>query len=158
MEKTVYMLCGVPGSGKTTWVRSSPVKGFSISSDFVIDTVAFYYGLTYDECFKDLIGFAESQMYRDLHTLIKRGDSIVWDQTNLTPKSRAKKLNQIPSDYKVVGVNFVTPPMDVLKERLASRPGKTIPDHVISAMIQNYQPATLDEGFHQIIEVNSVPA
>jgi tRNA uridine 5-carbamoylmethylation protein Kti12 len=47
-------------------------------------------------------------------------------------------------------VVFKTPNEIELARRLASRPGKNIPDHVIRDMIDNYEAPTREEGFTEI--------
>jgi len=45
------------------------------------------------------------------------------------------------------------PEPDELKRRLASRPGKVIPDDVVQQMIDNWEEPTLEEGFKEIWRV-----
>jgi guanylate kinase len=74
---------------------------------------------------------------------------IIWDQTSTSVGSRRKKFNMLP-DYEHIAVVFKTPEMDELKRRLASRPGKNIPSHVMVQMIRSFVMPTLDEGFTEI--------
>ena len=90
---------------------------------------------------------------QDLRQAITDGADIVWDQTNLVPKSRANKLAQIPKNYRKVAVYFTTPDTKELDRRLANRPGKTIPAHVITSMVSQLQPPTAAEGFDEVITV-----
>jgi gluconate kinase len=53
-------------------------------------------------------------------------------------------------DYEHIAVVFRTPEPEELARRLASRPGKNIPDHVMRSMIDNFEMPTLDEGFTQV--------
>ena len=74
------------------------------------------------------------------------------DQTNLTAKSRARKLAAIPKSYKRVAVVVPTHITDPARWRAQlERPGKTIPEDVIDQMIQNFEPPTSAEGFDQIL-------
>lgn len=167
-----YMLCGIPGSGKSTWIRHNQLDQYIgltnmsgktydnvsniLSTDAIIEEIASIYRLTYNDCFKDLIQFADKQMHRELDLLIKnKAPVIVWDQTNLTVKSRRKKLAKIPSNYTKIAVNFSVPDTVELNRRLESRLGKSIPKDVIESMIANYQPADVDEGFDSIMTVNN---
>ena len=74
---------------------------------------------------------------------------IIWDQTSTTEKSRARKFNMLP-DYEHIAVVFKTPEAEELAKRLASRPGKNIPDHVMRSMINGFDMPTEDEGFTEI--------
>jgi gluconate kinase len=53
-------------------------------------------------------------------------------------------------NYWHIAVVFRTPKLDVLKERLASRPGKEIPWEVVQGMIDNWEDPTNEEGFMEI--------
>ena len=80
---------------------------------------------------------------------MEQGKDIIWDQTSTTVKSRRNKFRSVP-DYDAIAVVFKTPPIDELNKRLASRPGKDIPDYVMRSMISGFQYPTLEEGFLEI--------
>lgn len=150
------MLIGVPGSGKSTWVARQNfdwIRTRIISTDNIIDRRAQELGNTYSEVFNDFIKDATNQMNRDLTQAIANGDDLLWDQTNLTAKSRASKLVKIPKNYHKVAVYFSTPDEQELMRRLANRPGKTIPAKVVANMVLQLQPPTKAEGFDEIITV-----
>lgn len=153
----LWMLIGVPGSGKSTWIenRSYGNEGIGrditiLSTDHFIEVVAQQKGLTYNDVFKDTIKNAEHKMWDDLKYATDNGHNIIWDQTNLNRKSRAKKLIMIPDHYQKIAIWFPTPDTEELQRRLASRPGKTIPDHVIKSMIESIEYPEFDEGFDVI--------
>jgi predicted kinase len=148
---TIYMLVGVPGSGKTTWIRNNKHDAVVLSTDDYIEKIAAKQGKTYSEVFKDAIGDATDQMEKDLIQAVRNERDIIWDQTNLTAKTRKSKLSRIPKSYKKVGVYFSVP--QDLRDRLASRPGKTIPEPVIISMINQLQPPSKEEGFDEILAV-----
>jgi predicted kinase len=81
------------------------------------------------------------------------GKDIIWDQTSLTEKSRIRKFNMLPK-YTHIAVIFKTPEPEELARRLASRPGKTIPDQVMRQMIEGFDPAELSEGYSEIWHAN----
>ena len=147
----LYMLVGVPGSGKSTWIKNNKHDAVVLSTDNYIERYAMKTGKTYNDMFKELIDVATNEMGRDLEYAVKNNRDIIWDQTNLTVKSRKGKLNKIPKDYKKVAVYFSVP--KDLRDRLASRPGKTIPEPVIISMINQLQPPTKEEGFDEIVAV-----
>lgn len=154
----LYMLIGLPASGKTTWAVD---KAFSwnpppyvLSMDQYIDYYANKHDMTYSEAFTKAAPWAEAKMKEDLNFVLDRKlDNVIWDQTNLSVKTRAKKLKKIPKTYRKVAVFFETP--KDIEKRLASRPGKTIPPLVFSQMSQAMQEPTLSEGFDEIIKVNT---
>jgi predicted kinase len=151
---TLYMLVGVAGSGKSTWLANQgfdPSRVRIISTDNIIERCAQEQGKTYSEVFRDEIKPATSQMNAELRQATKDRVDIVWDQTNLTKKSRAAKLASIPEDYHKVAVFFATPDATELKRRLASRPGKTIPANIVLGMQSQLEPPSTEEGFDKVM-------
>jgi len=151
---TVYMMIGMPGSGKSTWIANQNFdwnKTMVVSTDAIIDQRAAAQGKTYSEVFQDEIKGATAQMNQNLKTAIANNMDIVWDQTNLTAKTRQGKLSQIPKNYRKVAVFFQTPNEKELNRRLQSRPGKTIPLNVVASMLAQLQPPTEAEGFDEIV-------
>jgi tRNA uridine 5-carbamoylmethylation protein Kti12 len=53
-------------------------------------------------------------------------------------------------NYEHIAVVFRTPPVDVLKARLADRPGKEVPWEVVQGMIDGWEEPTEEEGFKEI--------
>lgn len=146
---TVYMLIGVPGAGKSTWIKNRGLDAVVVSTDDHIESLAATRGGTYDTLFKDLIGQATAKMKSDLSQAIADRKDVIWDQTNTTKKGRAGKLSKFPKDYRKVAVFFKTPAD--LEKRLASRPGKTIPKFVVANMINQLEAPSKDEGWDDII-------
>lgn len=151
---TIYMMVGVPGSGKSLWIAKQNFDWNTtmvVSSDAIIDQRAAAQGKTYSDVFQDEIKAATLQMNQNLRDAIDNNMNIVWDQTNLTAKSRAGKLSQIPKNYRKIAVFFPTPDAKELQRRLASRPGKTIPQNIVMGMISQLQKPSEAEGFDEII-------
>lgn len=147
----VYMLIGVPGSGKSTWVSEQPWLADLpvISSDRYIDEEAHRQGKTYNEVFKDYAAVAMKLMENHARTAYANSLDMIWDQTNTSVKSRKSKLAMLPG-YQAIAVVFRTPDADEHARRLASRPGKVIPEHVMTSMIANLEMPSEDEGFTEI--------
>ena len=149
----LYMLIGIPASGKSTWIKNHKHDAVIIDTDSYLDDVAYKAGLTYSNVFAAHSKAAEKAMYTKLAQAVKDRKDILWDQTNLTIKSRMKKLAMIPDDYDKIAVIFKNPDHDELRRRLDSRPGKDIPMPIIRNMINSYQPPHDSEGFDKVINV-----
>jgi predicted kinase len=146
-----YQLIGVPGSGKSTWIKNQIwALGLSVvSTDMWVEMEAERLDKTYSEIFTDYMPKAVQLMANHVVLARDKGIDIIWDQTSTTIASRARKFNMLP-DYEHIAVVFRTPDLDVLKERLASRPGKEIPWEVVQGMIDNWEEPTEEEGFKEI--------
>ena len=136
----VYMLIGVPGSGKSTWVNAQDwVKDcVLVSTDKLIELEAGRQGKTYNDVFKDYIDTATKLMNADVLEAVAEGKDIIWDQTNTGRKSRKAKLAMMPGYYKIA-VMFATPEKEEWQRRINSRPGKMIPEGVLKAMAMGLQ-------------------
>lgn len=163
-----YMLVGLPGTGKSTWTDRFKRKHISelneqsfktntqfqynlsvISTDDIVQTIADQHRLTYNQMFDNITySFAEKISHKLAKFAFERNDIVIWDQTNLTLMSRAKKLALIPSHYKKICIVFRIPDDHI--DRLQSRVGKIIPEDVMMNMIKSYQQPTLTEGFDDI--------
>lgn len=148
---TAYILVGVPGSGKSTWVENQKWSKdcIVVSTDFHVEQYAKEKGKTYSEVFSEYMSTAVELMVSDVHNAMEFGKDIIWDQTSTSVKTRAKKINMLEGYHKIA-VTFRTPPMEELMRRIDSRVGKDIPAKVILDMIEKWEEPTRDEGFDDI--------
>lgn len=148
---TVYVLVGVPGSGKSTWIRNQDWSQDCaiVSTDNHVENYAKAVGKTYNQVFNDYMPTAVKLMAEDVVKAREAGKDIIWDQTSTTVASRKKKFNMLPN-YHAVAVVFPTPEPEELERRLASREGKSIPWNVMQGMISGLKLPTLEEGFDEI--------
>jgi predicted kinase len=146
-----YQLVGVPGSGKSTWIKNQEWTNNCaiVSTDEFVEDYAKEVGSTYSEVFDDYMPTAVKLMADKVVRAREVSKDIIWDQTSTGVKARARKFNMLP-DYEHIAVVFKTPEPEELSKRLAGRPGKNIPDHVMRSMIENFEMPTEDEGFTEI--------
>ena len=149
-----YQLIGVPCAGKSTWIKNQIwMLGLTVvSTDAFVEDYARAQGKTYSEVFKDYMPRAVELMAEQVVRARELDHTIIWDQTSTTIASRTRKFRMLP-DYEHIAVVFTTPAIEVLKERLASRPGKEIPWEVVQGMIDNFEMPTEEEGFKEIWRV-----
>jgi predicted kinase len=153
-------MVGLPAMGKSTRVRDMSTIDpdvFVYSTDNILERIAKFLGKTYDEVFEKHIKSATAEADIDLAYAIKERQDIIWDQTNLGVKKRAKIINRMRQAGYQVRCECIVPPASDYSgdkedwaQRLANRPGKTIPQHILSNMIESFVMPTADEGFDMI--------
>ena len=147
----LVMLCGIPCSGKSTYVNKLLTyeyweNSIILSTDNYIEEQAKRLGMTYNEVFQDCIDEATRQLEMSFVRAKEEGKRIIWDQTNLSIKTRKKKLIKVPSIYKRTVVWFRVDLEEALK-RNGTREGKLIPESILKRMYHQFEVPTLEEGF-----------
>ena len=147
----LVMLCGIPCSGKSTYVNKLLTYEYwenavVLSTDNYIEEQAKRLGMTYNEVFQDCIDEATRQLEMSFVRAKEEGKRIIWDQTNLSIKTRKKKLTKVPSIYKRTVVWFQVDLEEALK-RNGTREGKFIPESILKRMYHQFEVPTLEEGF-----------
>jgi predicted kinase len=147
----LYVLIGVPGSGKSTWIASQEWAKdcVVVSTDHFVEEEAAKRGTTYSEIFDEYMPVAVQLMADQVIRAREDNKDIIWDQTSTTVKSRLRKFNML-RDYYAIAVVFATPERAELDVRLSGRPGKHIPKRVVDSMIAGWEDPTLEEGFKEI--------
>jgi predicted kinase len=173
MNRNLYILIGPPAVGKSTWRNNNIKDPYVISRDDVVDMVAEANGLTYDDLFKSehrALNGRVNSILRDRIDFVKKSydENIVIDMTNMSIKSRRKGFDAIKGveeDFRKIAVVFnFKNDMDVIKKIAKKRSEelekqgikKSIPEHVFDSMLKRYEDVTLDEGFDEIIEVDTI--
>ena len=147
------MLVGIPGSGKTTYLNETFVDHYIASSDDIIEATARECGLTYEDVFKDSIGFATKIAEAQIEFASVCQKNVIVDRTNLTKKSRARMMSFLhrAKDYNKIALYFDTP-LEIIKKRLTKRneDGKIISPQLLTEMQARLEPPTEDEGFNEV--------
>lgn len=155
-KPTLYVLVGLPGSGKTTLRKNLAYKPDTVvlSTDDYITARAIESNKTYNEIFLSEIKNAEDHIKIQAIQAIKSQSDVIWDQTNLSTAKRKKILNMFPDFYYkvclVISLPSTPEEWEELNRRLKSRSDHTIPDHIMKNMISNYTMPCKSEGFDLI--------
>lgn len=155
----LVMLAGIPTSGKSTYVkRLLKIPYWSnavvLSTDNYIEKEAQRLGLTYNEIFDDVIDNATRELEIQFNMAKDKGKDIIWDQTNLSIKTRRKKLSKLSSYYSR-GIVYFQITLEEALERNKHRDGKFIPKSILKRMHHQFEVPTKEEGFDYIESVQS---
>ena len=151
------MLVGIPCSGKSTFVNRLKKIPFwenavVLSTDNYIEKVAQEHNTTYNEIFEDCISEATRQLELAFIEAKDRGENLIWDQTNLTVKTRKKKLSKLPSFY-ARGVIYFEISLEEALERNKNREGKFIPESILKRMYHQLEIPTKNEDFDYVEKI-----
>lgn len=155
MKKTLWLLSGIPASGKSTWARQflhsvEPEMAIWHSRDMIRFAMLKEdedYFAHEDEVYELFIEGIQASLDHPF-----RKDIIV-DQTNLNDKARNKLLSylKIDPDVEIVNVIFDVP-LHVCLERNAQRTGREkVPNSVIRRMFYSFK---YPENGYKIIIIN----
>src|ERR1700761_2260617 len=100
LTSPIYLcLCRLPGSGKSTFIKSleNPSYYRLLSTDNYIEAEAKLQGKTYSDIFKETAKSAQVDFDLNLEDAIFHRMNIVHDQTNLSFKKRQAILKYIPN-------------------------------------------------------------
>lgn len=144
---TIYIMCGLPGSGKTTTalnILKENKNALWVSSDSVREGL---YG-------SEEIQGNPKEVFTEVDRLVQKaldeGHDVVYDATNISKATRRNIMNKFDAEYICVYCNAE---LDTCIQRNDSRIRK-VPHKVIKRMYKNFEEPTIDEGYKMIMRAD----
>lgn len=151
---TLYVLVGVPGSGKSTTVK----KLQSSNPDTVVvcpDEYRKKLGGTYNY-FKQDKSIWGNLCPTDVNDALSKGKNVIFDATNVSEKRRKSILQWAKVPTKKIAVVADVDVATAKKQNKMRDPDKVVPDHVIDNMAKSFTYPTESEGFDEILNANEI--
>ncbi len=148
-RKNLYLMCGIPGSGKSTFCNEMISKSDRKAEYISRDVIRFSYLKDGDDYFSK-----EDDVFTTFVSSINDAidddtlDDIFVDATHLNEKSRNKVLKYLDLDFvKIIPVNFLID-FDLALERNNLREGRScVPRSSLVNMHSAFRPATHYEKY-----------
>ncbi len=144
-QKKIYVMVGIPGSGKSTWIRRNRQDSWVVvSPDSILESQYNY------EWTPERAAEAWAKSYQQFGHGLLQEHTMVWDATFTSSIMRAAILHIAKgAGYRVEAI-FCDTPIDICIDRNQKRNREPVPESTIHRMAQSLQPPTEQEGFDSI--------
>lgn len=154
MEGNLYIMIGLPGCGKSTYINNIIKQNnyqdinIKLSSDDIRIEL-------YGELDQNHNGEVFDEMRRRCKEFLKQGKNVYYDATNISRKKRIALINEMNKYYNTVNAVCLICHIDTILERNRHRGIYNVPDSVIFRMLKNFQAPIKQEGYNFIDYINT---
>ena len=147
----IYILCGLPGSGKSTWSKNN----CKIKNAIILSNDYFRIMLTGSYLFDEIHElFIHKCMKECLKTAVNEKFNVIFDEINLTRKDRVELISfvkNINDSYKIICVWLRENKNNVDRRMNDSRGiSKQRWSEIINEMSEKFEEPSFDENFDEI--------
>lgn len=146
MKANLYVLVGLPGSGKSYYAKNTLADAVTVSSDEIRGCL---FG---DEAIQGDVKQVFAYMDDATRRCLEDGRNVVYDATSLTSKLRSEIISKYSKIANIIGV-FLNTSVEECLDRNAKR-GRVVSSCVIEKMSRILEPPVLTEGFNEVVIVN----
>jgi len=152
MNNTLYITVGLPGSGKSTYVKNF-IKDKDVEY-LSSDELRAIYGK--DETDQSVTSIVFGHIKRKVDESLKDGKNVLVDATSVNRKERSDYINTAKKyGAKVVAIVFKMDRQGLIdrNKKRGEQGGREVPTFVIDKMLAKYEDPSYDEGIDVIIYV-----
>lgn len=148
--RTLLLLRGSPGCGKSTWIEENGLKPYALSADEIRMMCASpaLNALGQYEISQSNDNVVWATLFKLLEIRMQNGEFTVIDATN----SKTSEMNRYKElcgayKYRIFCVDFTGVPIETVKQRNRQRPAlKRVPDEAIDRMYARFQTQKIPSG------------
>lgn len=146
-KNTLIVLCGISGSGKSTFAKLLEEQGWAITCPDRIR--AFFYG---DESIQGDGNKVFQYAFNNMAEYGKQGYDVVFDATNTTKKARRKVIEQGRKHFDFIICYYFYPLLHKSLNNMAKRE-RQVPREILVRQINQWETPTIEEGFDYVCEI-----
>jgi len=152
MNNTLYITVGLPGSGKSTYVKNF-IKDKDIEY-LSSDSLRVVYGKSEED--QTVTPLVFGHIKRKVDEFLKDGKNVLVDATSVNRKERSDYINTAKKyGAKVVAIVFKMDRQGLIdrNKKRGEQGGRVVPDFVIDKMLSKFEEPSYSEGIDVIIYV-----
>ena len=152
MNNTLYITVGLPGSGKSTYVKNF-IKDKEIEY-LSSDSLRAVYGKSEED--QTVTPLVFGHIKRKVDEFLKDGKNVLVDATSVNRKERSDYINTAKKyGAKVVAIVFKMDRQGLIErnKKRGDQGGRVVPDWVIDKMLNKFEEPSYDEGIDVMIYV-----
>ena len=152
MNNTLYITVGLPGSGKSTYVKNF-IKDKDIEY-LSSDSLRAIYGKSEED--QTVTPLVFGHIKRKVDEFLKDGKNVLVDATSVNRKERSDYINTAKKyGAKVVAIVFKMDRQGLIdrNKKRGEQGGRVVPDWVIDKMLAKFEEPSYDEGIDVMIYV-----
>lgn len=152
MNNTLYITVGLPGSGKSTYVKNF-IKDKDIEY-LSSDSLRAVYGKSEED--QTVTPLVFGHIKKKVDEFLKDGKNVLVDATSVNRKERSDYINTAKKyGAKVVAIVFKMDRQGLIdrNKKRGEQGGRVVPDFVIDKMLNKFEEPSYSEGIDVIIYV-----